>query len=188
MHAWHGRFFSRFIPVAVAVTLALAGCSETSTHPDDDDHDIVTTIRLDVTDTLGNAVRSWTWEDADGPGGAAPNRIDTIVLSTNAPYLCSVHVLNVLAEPDEDLTPVIVSEGIHHQFFYASTLTGIVVTYNDKDANGRPIGQRIRLSASEAGKGLFIIELSHFDDAANKNGVDPSDETDVRVEFPLHIQ
>ena len=43
----------------------------------------------------------------------------------------------------EDITAEIDAEGVDHQFFFESTVSGLSVEYMDMDANGKPIGLAI---------------------------------------------
>lgn len=181
---------SPFLRVLFALSpFLLFSCSESSTHPhDDDDHDFITTIKLFVKDSATNESVVFVWEDIDGPGGAAPSRIDTVVLGAGRAYVTEVIVMNSSVSPVEDLTSTIVTEGDQHQFFYTVDQADLALLYLDKDKNNKPIGQQLKMNAGTVGGGTLTVELSHYDKASDKNGVDPSDETDISVVFPVSIR
>jgi hypothetical protein len=176
-----------FLPFLL-FALLLSSCSEHGTdHDHDDDHDFITTIKLVVTDSVTEEISTYVWEDIDGPGGAAPGRIDTIRFKPGHAYTAEVSVLNSSVNPADDLTTAIIDEADEHQFFYTTDLP-LTILYLDKDKNNKPLGQKIKINTSTEGGGPLTIELSHFDDPSDKNGVDPSDETDISVDFPVSIR
>lgn len=182
------RHFAFSLLFAISPFL-LASCSESSTdpHDHDDDHDFITTIKLVVTDSVTEEISTYVWEDIDGPGGAAPGRIDTIRFKPGHAYTAEVSVLNNSVDPADDLTTVIIDAADQHQFFYTTDLP-LTILYLDKDKNNKPLGQKIKINTGTEGGGPLTIDLSHFDDASDKNGVDPSDETDISVDFPVSIR
>lgn len=173
------------------LTFALSGCSEHGSDPHDHaEHDVVTTIELELTasdTTMGTQVI--TWEDLDGPGGANPTRIDTVVLRPGMSYAGRVRVMNRSVSPVEDLTRTIEAERDNHQFFYQLS-TGLgTLTITDKDSRQLPVGLSFAVVQSGATtSGTLAVQMSHFDNAASKDGVTPSDETDVSVVFPVVVR
>lgn len=181
--------FSPFLVALLAFSpFLLFSCSESSTDShDDDDHDFITTIKMVVKDSVTEELSTYVWEDIDGPGGAAPNRIDTIRLKSGHAYTAELTVLNNSINPADDLTTEIVEDADEHQFFYTTDLP-LTILYLDKDKNNKPLGQKIKINTGTVGGGPLTIELSHYDDPADKNGIDPSDETDISVDFPVSIR
>ena len=169
--------------------LLFCACTETSTNPvDGDDQELVTTLSITLHPTGGGTPLSAVWEDIDGVGGNAPNRIDTLTVEPNTQYSMTVEVFNRSVQPEEDLTPEIVAEGTQHQFFYSTIDVSATVVYDDADANGLPIGQTSLIQALEVSEGSISIELSHFDDPTTKDGVTKSNETDIAVTLPLVVR
>lgn len=172
--------------VGAATLLFTVACTETSTVPDVDDHDVVTTVVLTAmseTDTL-----TFTWEDIDGIGGNPPNRIDTVVLRANETYACSLSLYNKSESPVLDMTEEIEEHSDEHQFFYTLTTAAGAITYDDTDANGKPVGLSTNWVTIDPATGTLRVDLSHFDDPKDKTGTTPSDETDVSVTFPVVIR
>jgi len=173
---------------ATAAALALSSCSETSNVPDPTEHDVITTVALTFTDDAGGNLGTFVWEDADGVGGAAPNRIDTIKLNGVNFVNVSIGLLNATVSPADTLTKTVVDEGTQHQFFITASTASTIISTVDQDANGRPIGQKFTMEFTDGVNGTLTIELCHYKDAADKDGVNKSDETDVSVTFPIVVQ
>lgn len=169
-------------------SLLLVSCGESTTVPDVNDHEFVTTIKVVVTDSVTESIATYIWEDLDGPGGNAPNKIDTMRFAVNGAYTAEVFVLNNSITPPDDFTSTIVTEGDVHQFFYTIGDVALSMLYLDKDYNNKPLGQKVKINSGAAGSGSLTIELSHYDEATDKDGLSPSDETDVSVTFPVLIR
>lgn len=176
-----------------AVALSAMGCAEKApVAPVQIDEDVVTTVTV-VLKPMDNPMDSIVvvWEDIDGVGGAAPNRIDTLRLSPGATYSCRAILENRSATPTVDVTKAVASEKDNHQFFYSISNDLGIVTVTDTDSRGLPVGLTFTLkatSATPAVVGKFSLSLSHFDNSANKNGSTPSDETDVAIELPTLVK
>jgi hypothetical protein len=87
-----------------------------------------------------------------------------------------------------DVTAEIVARKDEHQFFF--TVSGGVLTISpgDIDSRGLPVGLTTVIAPAKKGAGELTIELSHFDDPADKDGTTRSDETDVSVTFPVVVR
>ena len=133
-----------FFVSAAIIAISVSACSEHGHDHDHADHDVVTTIEIELTasdTTLGKQV--YTWEDLDGPGGANPTRIDTIVLRPGMTYVGRVLLANRSVSPSRDLTSTIEAERDNHQFFYVLSdgLGSLIIT--DKDSRQLPVGRAI---------------------------------------------
>ena len=171
--------------------IMLMGCSEHGSDPHDHaDHDVITTIELTLTPSdTAQPTQRIVWEDLDGPGGANPTRIDTIVLRPGATYKGSIALSNRSVSPVEDLTPTIEAERDNHQFFYVLSSGLGALTITDKDSRQLPVGLSFSLDQSgTATSGTLAVQLSHFGNASSKNGTTPSDETDLSVVFPVVVR
>ncbi len=179
------------LSLAVAIiALGLSACSEHGHDHDHADHDVVTTIEIELTasdTTLGKQV--YTWEDLDGPGGANPTRIDTLVLRPGMTYVGRVRIANRSVSPSRDLTSTIEAERDNHQFFYVLSSGLGALTITDKDSRQLPVGLSFDLAQNgSATSGTLAVQMSHFDNASSKDGTTPSDETDVSVVFPVVVR
>lgn len=171
--------------------IALIGCSEHGSDPHDHaDHDVITTIELTLTSSdTTQPTQSIIWEDLDGPGGANPTRIDTILLRPGATYKGNITISNRSVTPIEDLTSTIEAERDNHQFFYVLSGGLGALTITDKDSRQLPVGLSFDLvQKGSATSGTLSVQMSHFDNASSKDGTTPSDETDVSVLFPVVVR
>lgn len=177
------------VALVLSTIVFSTGCSEQSTTPNDhgEEHDVVTTVTFVLVGDHNDTTR-FVWEDADGPGGNNPNRIDTIRLKPGVVYSGTVQLMNVAVNPHEDLTADVAAHKEQHQFFYTITPKDLAgVTNLDKDSNGLNVGLSYTLTTHTQGTGVFQVSLSHFDNSATKDGVTPSDETDVFITMPLVV-
>ena len=173
---------------AACISLLATSCSESANDPvDDDDPELITTVRFLISDVSGNVLGNFIWEDIDGPGGNEPNRIDTMKFDADTQVYMDIFVSNRSVTPEEDITQEIIDEGDQHQFFFTVTDAELSISYDDGDVNGLPIGQHNFITVANAGQGTLQCDLSHFDDPAEKDGVDPSDETDISIIMPVVI-
>lgn len=185
--------FTRQAALACALSIVatgLIGCSEHGHDHDHSDHDVVTTVELELISsdtTIDNQV--FTWEDLDGPGGANPNRIDTVVLRPGMTYTGRIRVANRSVSPSRDITATIEAERDNHQFFYQLSAGLGTLTITDKDSRQLPVGLTFTVvQGGAASSGTLAMQLSHFDNATSKNGTTPSDETDISVVFPVAVR
>ena len=182
----HMRILAPFI----ATTMLMAGCSEHGHGPDDHDHDhdVISKVEFRLIGVLTADTTTYVWEDADGAGGSNPNRIDTITLEVDRVYSGSIRLLNSTVSPAKDLTSGVRDDMDEHQFFFTISDSLATITIQDFDERELPVGLATTLVGRKAGTGSLGIELSHFDDATQKTGVNRSDETDVSITFPLVVR
>lgn len=182
--------------LSLAAASLLGACSSTHDphdHDDDHDHDIITTVTVtfqNLADLSAEPVVA-VWEDIDGPGGANPNRIDTIRLAPGTTYGATITVQNMSVTPPVNLTETIRNEKDNHQFFFTAPSGMLTITYADADSRSLPVGLSFGVMAAanpSPDMGTFNIALSHYDNAADKNGMDRSDETDISVDFPIVVR
>lgn len=171
------------------VIVLVCGCKEVSTQPDPVDHEMITTYEMMlIQNQQPRDTITVVWQDVDGPGGDAPNRIDTLHLDSGRTYYATVRILNDSKTPPENLTPTINEEEGNHQFFYAFIPANIgTTTILDKDANDKPVGLSLDVTALQSGTGVLTVMLSHYPNSLDKDGVTPSDETDLSIEIPVFI-
>lgn len=182
-----GLFFLAFL-------FLLSSCSKDDT-PQPEEQELITTIRLIVTDSAGTA-RTFNYRVENGFGSTAPGSVDvdSMILPANLvnDYLVEVRVLNESATPVDDVTDEIVQERDEHLFLFAPTPSGsstIGIANGSTDNNGRPFNQTIRLSTISGGSGTLTVTLLHA--PTNKNGQTPAEaagETDAEAVFPFRIE
>ena len=184
------------------------GPDEPDAHDDDhDDHDddhghgpgeveLITTLKITLTPQGGGSPLTVQFQDLDGEGGNAPV-VDRIVVDAGTVYDGMIQELNELESPPEDITEEIREEAEVHQLFF-ETLGGFApatVAYADKESDyvtntgtDHPVGLKFTLTVpSNARNGQFRVSQSHYD-AGPKDGVTPSDETDIEVTFEVEVR
>ncbi len=134
-----------------------------------DPQEVITTATLTFTPTGGGAAVTASFDDPDGPGGAAPV-IDPISLPA-ASYTLGVRFLNGLETPPEDITLEVADEANQHQVFFtgtavngpASDRAGAPLThaYADRDVNDLPVGLQNTITAT-TGTGQLTVTLRHL--------------------------
>jgi hypothetical protein len=174
---------------SLSLFAVLVACSDQPSQPVFKEHEAVTSIELTL---IANQQPRDTiivvWQDVDGPGGVAPDRVDTIRIDSSKSYFVRVRVFNASVIPARDLTPIIRQSEESHQFFYSLGPSSLgTVGVLDLDSRYKPVGLSFDLSANTAGVGKFTAILSHWVDFMNKDGVTPSDSTDITAEFPIEI-
>jgi hypothetical protein len=153
------------------------------------DHDSINRAIYELksgTDTV-----SFSFNDADGDGGAVPVIIGG-TLKTNKNYTGSIKLFTLHDGQYEELTSEILAEGTKHQFFFTSSVAGIVVSYDDKDASNNPIGLSNKVQTGSAGSGVLKVTLKHEPNksAAGVSGGDMTNaggETDAEISFPITV-
>ena len=184
------------------------GPDEPDAHDDDhDDHDddhshgpgeveLITTLKITFTPQGGGSPLTVQFQDLDGEGGNAPV-VDRIVVDAGTVYDGVIQELNGLESPPEDITEEIREEAEVHQLFF-ETLGGFApatVAYADKESDyvtntgaDHPVGLKFTLTVPpNARNGQFRVSQSHYD-AGPKDGVTPSDETDIEVTFEVEVR
>lgn len=176
---------------AVVAFIFLSSCNSDDPKPVEQPELITTvTITFQKIGVVEEPV-SYTWKDLDGSGSGSPV-VDNIVLDANSEYEFTLTLLDESGNPAEDITAEIKSEDEEHQFFFSSTVDGVVTSYGDTDSNGKPVGLENTIVTDQTGAGTFRVILIHEPDktAAGVSDGDPANaggETDVDTSFPLTI-
>ena len=180
----HMKSFS-LIALAVA-SLMIVSCKEKNAPEPDVEEEVITTVF--VTLSSGVIAESYEWEDIDGVGGNPPNRIDTIRVRTGATYEGRILVINRSVSPEVGITPEIRELADNHQFFFTVTNGVATVAATDADSRSLPLGLIFSLIPGSVGEGTLTLALSHWESATAKDGITPSDETDISVTFPMIVE
>lgn len=154
--------------------------------------ELITTIKLQFTDSSSSSQYIISFTDSDGDGGADPV-IEADTLPANRQLYLSISLLNEIENPVLNLTEEILSEGTAHQFFFHTDLTGFSIQYADTDSLGNPIGLENEALTGNSGQGTLRMTLRHQPDkfATGVNTGDDTNaggETDVELELPLIVQ
>lgn len=168
-----------FILITFSFQILLSSCNKKNINS----QEVITTIKIQLTKS-GNTF-TYTWNDADGPGGANPT-IDTIFLDSVSIYEGNIQVLDQSKSSVEDITQEIKTESDVHQFFYEPTgLNTTKVLATDQDVNSLPIGLTFKTETGTKSIGTLRVFLSHYDGI--KKTTAPSPDTDIDVTFPVVI-
>jgi hypothetical protein len=189
------NFFSEnlviFFPLLICAVLA--GCDPEDPVPVEE-QELITTVNISFTKvgtTDGPII--FSWRDLDGSGPDAP-AIEPIVIDAHSTYTVTLELLNESGSPAEDVTSEIEEESEDHQFFFSfNNVDEVVLTYDDVDGKGKPVGIKSIISTEHFGTGTLGIILLHLPD---KNGIGVSEgnpanaggETDLDIQFPLTIE
>ncbi len=150
--------------------------------------ELITTVKLSFTDSsnVGN-ILTFVFRDIDGAGGNAPTQFDTIKLNSNKTYTMKLVLLDESKTPTDSTSNEVLEEGIDHQFFFnISSGLNITTSYQDLDANSKPIGIQSKWETGAIANGTATVVLKH--QPGIKDGNQATGETDVEVVFPVRVE
>ncbi len=155
------------------------------------EEELITTVRYILTPNDGGPDRILRFQDVDGDGGSAPE-ISSDPLAANQTYMGTIELLNEQIVPAEDVTMEILEEDEDHQFFYESNVSGLMIAYDDQDANGYPVGLKSIITTSDPGTGQITITLRHqpnkgADEVSAGVITNAGGETDIEVTFTVDV-
>ncbi|OQP48918.1 hypothetical protein [Niastella populi] len=157
------------------------------------EEEVITTMQLTLTPHDGSTPLVYKFEDADGPGGAAPS-IDQIVLASSETYDVALQLLNKTVNPAEDITEEIEEEADAHRFYFEPAAgSNITISGLDKDGNGVDLGVNSTWTTGAAATGSITITLRHYPaEPPNKAAGDAVNSqksgTDIEATFTTKIQ
>lgn len=156
-------------------------------NPCGNEEELVTTLRLTFTDSLGSLPQTFVFKDADGTGGNAPSQWDTIKLSPNRTYFVTLKLLNESVTPTDTISNEVLEEANDHLFIFKQG-GGINLTTSilDKDAANLPLGLQSKWRTGAVSTGTSQVILKH--QPGVKNGSEVLGTTDVDVIFQTKIQ
>lgn len=165
--------------------LALPGCTggdgfDGGTGGDDNESEVITTVRLTFTPQGGGEPVVAAFTDPDGDGGVSGST-DPIVLGSGVAYDLAVAFLNELDDPPEDIGAEVAEEAEQHQIFVTGTAVEGPATPTDPSApvqqayadresdygenlvgDDLPVGLASTITARAGGSGTFVITLRHL--------------------------
>ena len=156
------------------------------------EEEVITTLRYTLSPSGGGSDIILSFVDLDGDGGDDPV-ITGGTLNVNSTYTGSITLANESESPAENITEEIEEQDEEHQFFFSSSITGLTISYNDSDTDGKPIGLSNSLTTGDSGTGSITVTLRHEPDK-NATGVSDGDisnaggETDIEVSFPIEVK
>lgn len=201
--------------LALCFVLLLAACAsdDNPPAPADDEPEVITTVRIQLTDSAGvQPDVEVFWRDSDGDQIA--DQIDTLTLATNTTYLVNVSFFNELLPVDStdeefNVTLEIQGEADEHMLLLGVTdaggtaLTAPQILYTDDDGRGCALGLegKLRTGGSTLGLGFYQVVLRHQPglktyctarDSVVDNNVSNQlgsgiGEADIDIELPLKL-
>ncbi len=187
------KHFLKFMLMATgALMLTVSGCKKDD-HDHDHEQELITTVNVVFTPVGGGTPVTFSFVDLDGDGGNAPV-ITNGTLAANTDYTFTTTFLNESETPAEDITEEVRVKGDEHQIFYqVQSGLNLTITYNDTDANGKPIGLNGNASTGGASTGNLTVTLRHEPNksaanVANGDITNAGGETDAEITFSVTIQ
>lgn len=170
------------------IVLSFAQCKDSGDDVEpDDENELITSVTLKFTEQGTSSVSTFSYKDADGDGGNAPTKFDTISLKPNTTYNLAIELLDESKSPVDDITKEVEEESYEHLFVYTPTpATLLTYTYGDKDKNNYPIGLTGTAVTGAAGDGKLKVQLRHQPGA--KNGTPTPGSDDVNLDFALKVK
>ena len=166
--------------------------------------ELITTMKVTLTDTITNVSATYVFSDLDGAGGNAATfgngGADSVInITANKAYFTKILLLDETKNPVDTISNEVLAEGIDHMFFFngisptgtTSYITdlngGTTIKYLDLDANNRGIGLLTLWTAplTPMPKEPLLIELKH--QPSVKDGSYAPGETDIQVGFKLKV-
>lgn len=185
----------RMFPALLGLTLILSMSACTKEKMEENEEEVITTLKLTFTPVAGGSGGSkvFQFDDPDGPGGTAPT-LDEINLQAGTSYNVTIQLLNTTKSPAEDITVEVKEEADAHRLYYVpSAGSNLTITNLDNDNNGAPLGINSTWTAGASATGKVKVTLRHYPgNPPNKDQSDavdsPKSSTDVEVEFNTRIQ
>lgn len=172
----------------------LVQCKSASDVTPDDENELITTVQLEFTPESSGfpTVQAFTYRDADGEGGNAPTKFDTVSLQANTIYTLKVKLLDESKNPAVDVSQKVKEKSDEHLVAFTSTpATLLKYTYSDKDANDLPIGLTGLVLTGPPGMGKLKVQLRHqpaISGKAQKDGTPIPGSDDVNLNFVLIVK
>ncbi|NIJ51529.1 hypothetical protein FHS68_000685 [Dyadobacter arcticus] len=152
-----------------------------------DENELITSVTLKFAEEGTSNVSSFGFKDADGDGGNAPTKFDTIALKPNKTYTLTIELLDESRTPVENITNEVAKESDEHLLIYTPSPTSLLTyTYGDKDVNNYVIGLTGKAVTGAAADGKLKVQLRH--QPGVKNGKPEPGSDDVSLDFILKIQ
>ncbi len=171
-----------YLSCFAAIAYAISGCTDPSILPvQTNDKELITTIKIDLSDTLTGKKLNYFFRDLDGIGGKAPSQWDTITLEDSSYYRMNLKILNESnANAVEDITQEIYVERANHIICYTPLTVNAIINRTDTDGT-YPLGLAATWKTGSNSLGEITITLKH--QPGLKNGGCNAGETDIEIKF-----
>jgi hypothetical protein len=187
------QFLKLGIFCLITSTLVFSCKKDDDVKPEENDEEVITTMKLSFAPVGGGASKEFTFDDPDGPGGNVPTK-QTISLPPNKTYKVSIILLNKTKTPVDTISNEVQTESAAHRIYYEPTSgNNITVSNLDADGNGVPLGLQSDWVTTAVATGKIKITLRHYpSNPPNKATSDlvnsTKSSTDIEVEFDTVIQ
>ena len=156
---------------------------------DPNESELITTVKVDLTERVSGTQSIFEFKDLDGVGGAAPSKFDEIVLVKGKVYVCNIQLLNESKTPAEDITLEVYKEGIDHQIYLTPSNALAVISDYSLDAKGLPLGiTSTWTTAAAAGTGTLNVTLKHKPGVKAAGDLVSKGDTDISIDFKLAVK
>jgi hypothetical protein len=172
----------------VGAAMSFTQCKDSGSEvKPDDENELITSVTLKFTEQGTTNVTSFSYKDADGEGGNAATKFDTIKLKPATTYTLAIELLDESKTPVDDITKEVEEESDEHLFVYTPSPASLLTyTYGDKDVNNFVIGLTGKAVTGAAGDGKLKVQLRHQPGA--KNGKPEPGSDDVNLDFNLKVK
>jgi len=168
--------------------LLFSGISCIKNPVDPNEGELITTVRVKMTETISGVEQVFEFTDPDGEGGNVPVRFDEIILSPNKIYRCELELLNESTSPVTNASEEIANESADHQFYFQSTVDGLVIGDLDLDQAQLPFGLHSTWTTHSLGSGSVVITLKHKPGYKKANDFVAVGDTDLALDFKVSVQ
>jgi hypothetical protein len=177
-----------FLALALTAAGVLSSCKKDKVE-EPNEEEVITTVQVELTDNSNGTKTTFKFDDADGPGGAAPV-VDTIKLGATKTYTATLTLLNKTANPVEDITEEVEEEANDHEIFIEPAAGSNIVVTNRNLAGtlNLPLGITSTWAAGAAANGTLKITLKHKPGAKAAGDNVSKGETDIEVVFNTKVQ
>jgi hypothetical protein len=176
-----------YFTLAFLMMLSIVGCKKDPVDPNESE--LITTVRVKLTEKSSGAQSLFEFKDLDGVGGAAPSKFDEIILAKGKVYDCAIQLLNESKTPADDITLEVTAEGIDHQIYLTASNALVAVSNLNNDAKGLPLGVTSTwTAAAAAGTGTFNVTLKHKPGVKAAGDPVSKGETDIAIDFKLSVK
>lgn len=173
--------------VVLLVLVSIVGCKKDPVDPNESE--LITTVRVKLTEKVSGVQSMFEFKDLDGVGGAAPSKFDEIMLTKGKVYDCTLQLLNESENPADDITLEVFAEGIDHQIYLTPTNALAVVSNYSLDSKGLPLGiTSTWTAAAAAGTGTMNVTLKHKPGVKAAGDLVSKGDTDISIDFKLSVK
>lgn len=171
----------------IFILVAVISCKKEPVDPNESE--LITTVKVKLTEKVSGVQTVYEFRDLDGVGGNAPSKFDEIVLTRGKVYDCSLQLLNESRTPVDDITLEVTAEGVDHQIYLSASGALAVISNLNLDAKGLPLGVTSTwTTAAVAGTGTLNVTLKHKPGVKAAGDTVSKGDTDISIDFKLSVK